>query len=357
MQTETPQSHDRACPMDSSEEPSKIRYQHKSLSPATDADKLDQKRRQLLIRSAKRPFKRSRLVRQKCCQEGKGETDTISTASLSLSNCSSCPISATRTRSPISKRRKRNASRRLNTTKQRVVSFDTKYNQTILVPSHRDLDRFERRAYYFQRDEYVRIKRNIQQTIEFLKSPIDYSSSFNPFHDAQSFAPKAREEHCVRGLECLAEEAVNDFKKRIQKTSKTAVFRFQEKRKRRIVDNVMSVNSSHQVALAEEYRKYTAQCEQIARRWGKFDAMDAGYDPASSSSIAVNCGNAQSQAKDNSSIADAMTVEHPVDFNASLSSLSYDGDDGEDEKEGSDDLNAGDRDNAFDSLPEGLFNF
>ena len=66
------------------------------------------------------------------------------------------------------------------------LSFDTKYNKTTLVPSHRDLDESERRSYYFQRDEYVRIKRNIQRTIEFLKSPTDSTS--NADHNGNSNA-------------------------------------------------------------------------------------------------------------------------------------------------------------------------
>ena len=360
MQRERPQSYVRECPIDLSKESSKVMFEHNLLSQlAAPEDKLYEKRRQLLMRSAKRPFKRSNLVQQKCGRNGEGDTDTISTASLSFSSSSSS-ISPPRTNSPLSKRRKGNRSHRLKTNKRRMVSFDAKYNQTILVPSHRDLDQLERRSYYFQRDEYVRIRRNIQRTIEFLQSPADHSSSFNPFDNVNSFGIKTGEEHCVRGLECVAEEAVNDFKKRIQRTSKAAVFRWQENHRRRIVDKLISAQSSQQmcVALSKEYRKYTSQCEEIARRWGQFDAMDAGYDPVLSSSIVVNCGTTESQANDESSISEGIAVvERPIDNNASLSSLSYDGDDGEDEKEGCDHFNARDSVNAFDSLPGGLFNY
>lgn len=247
-----------------------------------------------------------------------------------------------------------------------MVSFDTKYNETTLVPSHRDLDESERRSYYFQRDEYVRIKRNIQRTIEFLKSPTDSTSVSGSFvATAPTNATNVAEEHCVRGLECLAEDAVNDFKKRIQKTSKSAVFRFQENRRRRVSDNRMSRDSAHEtsLALADLYRKSTAQCEHIARRWGQFDAIDAGYDPTSSSAVAVSCATALSPTDNESAIVSNITVETQVDNNASLSSLSYDGDDGEDENESNDEfnfppvVNAGESANEFDSLPEGLFNF
>lgn len=308
-------------------------YKEHTLSMATEDDDMDKKRRQLLIRSAKRPFKRSRIIQQNC-REAKRETDTISTASLS---------SSTTLESAISILRRSNANHLRGKQKRdgrRVVSFDTKYNQTILVPSHRDLNKVERRAYYFQRDEYIRIKRKIHRLIEFLKSPSDSR-------------PLAIDAPCIRGLECLAEDAVNDFKKRVQKTSKSAVFRFQEKHKR----------STDAVALAEVYKRHTSQCENIARRWGHFDAIDAGYDPTASSTVAVISATAAAPTELESTIGSNVTVDTPVDNNASLSSLSYDGDDGEDENESNDDfnpppvVNAEEPVNAFDSLPEGLFNF
>mmetsp|Transcript_19409 Transcript_19409/g.48348 ORF Transcript_19409/g.48348 Transcript_19409/m.48348 type:complete len:325 (-) Transcript_19409:39-1013(-) len=317
-----------------SETQSGIMYKERTISMATEDDDTDKKRRQLLIRSAKRPFKRSRIIQQQSFPEAKRETDTISTASLS---------SSTTLESAISILRRSNANHirgRQKTDGRRVVSFDTKYNQTILVPSHRDLNKVERRAYYFQRDEYIRIKRKIHRLIEFLKSPSDSR-------------PLAIESPCIRGLECLAEDAVNDFKKRVQKTSKSAVFQFQEKNKR----------STDTVALAEVYKRHTSQCESIARRWGYFDSIDAGYDPTASSAVAVSSATAAAPTKLESTIGSSVTVDIPVDNNASLSSLSYDGDDGEDENESNDDfnpppvVNAEEPANAFDSLPEGLFNF
>ena len=346
-----------------SKEQSKIMFKQNSISPATDEEDIDKKRRQLLIISAKRPFKRSRLVQvqQQYRREGKGETDTISTASLSLSSSST----ATK-KSPISKKSKGNHIRRLKRENQRMVSFDTKCNKTSIVPSHRDLDESERRSYYFQRDDYVRIKRNIQRTIEFLKSPTDStSSSGSSIISSPQFEMYDIDEHCVRGLECLAEDAVNDFKKRIQKTSKSSVFRFQENLKRRISDNRVPIHSAHEMwlNLPEVYKKCSSQCEHIARRWGHYDAIDAGYDPTSSSAMAVSCATAISPPNDESGIVGNTTVETREDNNGSLSSLSYDGDDGEDNNESSDGfnlppvVNAGESANEFDSLPERLFNF
>jgi hypothetical protein len=331
--------------------------------PATNnnEDDIDKKRRQLLIRSAKRPFKRSRLQQKQCNREEKDETDTVTTASLSSSSTAT-------TKSPKSKKSKGNLLRRLQRENRRIVSFDTKYNTTSIVASHTDLTETERRSYYFQRDEYVGIKRNIQRTIEFLKSPNDASlaSVLESKPSGNTFA----EEHCVRGLECLAEEFVNEHKKRVQKSSKSAVFRFQENRRRRRLGKSRSVDEAS-LALAEIYIKYTSQCKSIAIRWGHFDAIDAGIDPAATSSssataTAVTCETATSLVSKEPVIDNNITVETPVDNNASLSSLSYDGDDGEEEEndnESSDDFNlppvvdAGKSANGFDSLPDGLFNF
>ncbi len=326
---------------------------------AVEEDDMDKKRRQLLIRSAKRPFKRSRIIEKQYCQERKGETDTISTASLSSSTTIESAISKRSYGSHIRGRPKRD--------NRRVVSFDAKYNQTTIVPSHRDLDKYERRSYYFQRDEYVRIKRNIQRTIEFLKAPTDSANPFGSLAiETPAFAKNHEEEHCIRGLECLAEDAVNDFKKRIQKISKTAVFQYQQNCERDISEKTGSIDEIHErwLAVAEVYKRHTSQCENIARRWGHFDAIDAGYDPTASSAVAVNSATASSQTKRKAAIGSDVTIDTPIDYNASLSSLSYDGDDGEDEdeNESNDEFNlpqvANDEPvNAFDSLPEGLFNF
>lgn len=235
-----------------------------------------------------------------------------------------------------------------------------------MVPSHNDLSETERRAYYFQRDEYVKIKRNIQRTIEFLRSPSDVSGSQSASHRIN-----AEEEHCVRGLECLAEDFVNDHKKRVQKSSKSAVFLFQENR-RRSLGNTKAIKSKDEnaisrsikedqkasLALAEIYKKYTLQCNNIARRWGHFDAIDAGIDPTQSSTTTVTCATASSVTIKESAVDNNIIVETTVDNNASLSSLSYDGDDGEeDENESNDNFIGESTNNGFDSLSGGLLNF
>lgn len=323
-------------------------------SSTADEDDIDKKRRRLLIRSAKRPFKRSRLLQKQRRQEEKNETDTFTTASLSsASTATTKPSIFKNNNDKLLRGRKRET--------RRVVSFHTRF-ESAFVPSHRDLSETERRSLYFQRDEYVGIKRNIQQTMKFLRSPADISSSGST---SSSLETSMAEEHCVRGLECLAEEFVNDHKKRAQKASKNAVFRFQEKRRRRIRE-LTSADESYKMslALAEVYKKHTSQCEHIARRWGHFDAIDAGYDPKASSATVV------SRAADTSLINNElavhelvvdsdnnMTIDTSVDNNASLSSLSYDGDDGEEENDSKDDFNASESANEFDSLPNGLFNF
>jgi hypothetical protein len=332
-----------------------------SATNVSDID-VDKKRRQLLIRSAKRPFKRSRLVQQKGHRKDEDETDTVTTASLSSATTSTTksPLCMKKHNSP--RRHKRETPR-----KRRMVSFETKYNETTMVPSHNDLSETERRAYYFQRDEYVRIKRNIQRTIGFLQSPSDASGS-----ESASQKNNAEEEHCVRGLECLASEYVNDHKKRVQKSSKSAVFSFQRNRRRSLGkkateskgDGVTSrsILEDHEaiLALAETYKKYTAQSNNIARRWGHFDAIDVGIDPTQPSTTAVTCATASSSSLTikEPAVENNIVVETTVDNNASLSSLSYDGDDGEEDENESNDSFIGDSaTNGFDSLPSGLLNF
>mmetsp|Transcript_26536 Transcript_26536/g.62357 ORF Transcript_26536/g.62357 Transcript_26536/m.62357 type:complete len:368 (+) Transcript_26536:97-1200(+) len=352
---------------------------------ASIQDDIDKKRRQLLIRSAKRPFKRSRLIQQQQQQqqkqkvqlkqhrEVKDETDTITTASISSESAT--------TKNSMCQKSKFNHRRRHKTEKPhklRTVSFDTKYNEMISVPSHKDLSDAERRSYFLQRDEYLGIKRKIQKTIEFLRSPNDVSTSSGTTSRSEtSLGNIVEEEHCVRGLECLAEEFVNDHKRRVQKTSKSAVFRFQEKRRRMLGatrtmlgskdDNKRSklLVDTHEVSfvLAKIYRKHTSQCEDIARRWGHFDAIDAGYDPTSSPATVVNCATTASKPSKPATVGNNIIVENPIDNNASLSSLSYDGDDGEEENENNEDfnlppvVNTEESAHGFDSLPNGLFNF
>jgi hypothetical protein len=212
----------------------------------------------------------------------------------------------------------------------------------------------------------VGIKRNIQRTIEFLKSP--NNASLSSGSESTLSEHTAAEEHCVRGLECLAEEFVNEHKKRVQKSSKSAVFRFQENRRRRRLGKPRSVDEAHKssLVLAEIYKKCTSQCKSIAIRWGHFDAIDAGIDPAttsSSSATAVTRETAPSLESKEPAIDLNLTIETPVDNNASLSSLSYDGEDEENDNERCDDFNlppvvdAEKVANGFDSLPDGLFNF
>jgi len=217
----------------------------------------------------------------------------------------------------------------------------------------------------------VGIKRNIQRTIEFLRSPTDSPSA--------SARNSSAEEHCVRGLECLAEDFVNDHKRRVQKASKSAVFRFQQNRRRKLGktrsmmeskdddEKSRSIDEAHEASmeLAELYKKSTSQCEHIAKRWGHFDAIDADIDPVSSSPTAVTCATEVSSVNKQSTVDTKFIIETPIDNNASLSSLSYDGDDGEEEEENesNDDFNlppvvdARKPAHGFDSLPDGLFNF
>jgi len=345
------------CEFLPSEEQSQTMFKQNSLPPklslehaATNNDDIDKKRRQLLIRSAKRPFKRSRLVQKQCLMKEEDETDTVTTASISSSSTiatiatntntitntkatMSPPKSPKQRKSSLLRRHKKEKPHKKEyPRKRRMVSIETKYNTTNFVPSHRDLSDIERRSYYFQRDEYVGIKRNIQRTIEFLRSP----------NDTQE------DEHCARGLECVAVDRVNEHKKKTQKVSKTAVFRFQENIRRTIGNTSLievDIEVAHEasLALADVYKQSTSQCENIARRWGHFDAIDAGIDPTTSVPTVDTRATAPPPSHNKPAVDNNISVDTTVDNNASLSSLSYDGDDGEEE--------------GFDSLPDGLLNF
>ena len=195
--------------------------------------------------------------------------------------------------------------------KRRVVSFDTRRNETISIQCHTDYSEEEHASYYFQKNDYAAIKQEIQRTIDFVKSPITCDektmeaapASSSTSTNTSTAAWCSTEEFCVRGLESLVEDFVNEHKKRVKETSKFAVLRLQEKlkrdKKRRKTeerrnddgdDDTNNDGHGHAVtlALAEIYKRATTDCEHIARRWGHFDAIDAGiHNPSPSFSTAT----------------------------------------------------------------------
>jgi len=227
-------------------------------------------------------------------------------------------------------------------------------NETISVPSHKDMSEKERVSYYVQKDEYAGIKQDIQRTVVFLKSPNEASCSsiYGSGLNSATNGNAVEEEHCVRGLESLVATFVNDHKKRAQKSSRYAVFRFQDKRKssEKLTAIATEEADNASIALAEVYKRCTSECENIARRWGYFDAIDAGIDPTSSSLQTASASSTVISLGSNvSGVDNSIALETLADNNASLSSISYDGDenDGEEENEST---------NDFNSLPDELFN-
>jgi len=236
---------------------------------------IKRKRRLLLQRSAKGPSMRLRLLQQQRRREEdeKEKEETITT------------------KTPMKNSRAQNNQQHKKNKKRRVgvdvvsVSFDTQNEEIISVQSHEDYSKKERVSYYVQKDEYADIKQNIHRTIKFLKSTTDSTSqsSTNGSNSSTSSSSDSDtatanctniEEHCIRGLESLAEDYVGEHKRRIQRSSKSAVFRFQEDKRK--VDNKNENEAVATLALAEIYKRCTAGCQDIARRWGHFDAIDAG---------------------------------------------------------------------------------
>ena len=259
------------------------------------------------------------------------------------------------------------------------VSFDTQNEEIISIQSHEDYSKKERISYYVQKDEYADIKQNIQRTIKFLKSPTDSpsssstkssnsSSSSSSDSDAATANDTNIEEHCIRGLESLAEDYVGEHKRRIQRSSKSAVFRFQEDKRKADNKNKNEKEENEAVAtlaLAEIYKRCTAGCQDIARRWGHFDATDAGIVSTASlsSSSADTTSTLATSSVTTTAVLDDTAVDDLSGHDNAMSSISDDGDnadDDDDEKEETNDsdslpVNNGESTNAFDSLPDVLF--
>jgi hypothetical protein len=173
-----------------------------------------------------------------------------------------------------------------------TVSFDTmKGDEIIVIPSLDDYTQNELESSYFSKNEYANIIQRVHQTVKYLRrkdtsSDSDSSASAAVVMEDENETIIEHEKdvendyHCVRGLETYAEEYVGNHRKRVQRISKSAVFRYQKQqlrlKKRRTetkksVSNVSNVNE-----LAEIYKRSSKGCQEIANRWGYFDAIDAG---------------------------------------------------------------------------------
>lgn len=304
---------------------------HKSAPAiAGDQEMLNKKRRLLLLQSAKAPSKRKEIIARLREEEKRA-------------------MAATAMMEPKKEIVRRSSILRLRHPKKqrRAVYFEANNNQVISVQSHKDYSQEEYNSYYFQKEEYAAIKKDIQRTIDFFKSPNDGC--------AKNRATSSSEEHCIRGIESLVEDFVNNHKKRIQKQSKIAVFKFQKKlaRKRRRDEERTGPQTERYEeqmvrALADVYKRCTSDCEHIARRWGHFDAVDAGIEVASesfSTELVSEDSNESSSTKMNTQMD---SREGSI---SSLSSISCDG-------EGKAQISpAGNVNSDFDSLQNVLFNY
>ena len=172
-------------------------------------------------------------------------------------------------------------------TTKMTVSFDTmKGDEIIVIPSLDDYTQNELESSYFSKNEYANIIQRVHQTVKYLrrKDTSDSDSSAvvvmedenNNEEDVEN--ENENDYHCVRGLETYAEEYVGNHRKRVQRISKSAVFRYQ-KQQLRLKKRSHSNNKKEQHVvseLAEIYKRSSKGCQDIANRWGYFDAIDAG---------------------------------------------------------------------------------
>jgi hypothetical protein len=92
---------------------------------------------------------------------------------------------------------------------------------------------------------------------------------------------------CVRGLECLADDYVNMHRKRARELSMSAVFAYQNMSH---VEKGFVSNATVDVeAVAQAYMIHTKRSQNIACRWGHFDALDADIQQKTSEIIAIDC--------------------------------------------------------------------
>ena len=170
---------------------------------------------------------------------------------------------------------------------RRNVSFDESKTQTIPVLSLGDFTPEELTATYYSRQEYAHMRDCIKHTVRFLKYRQYPPPSFAPHIDVHS-----ESDMCVRGLECLADDYVNMHRKRARELSMGAVFAYQNAC---LIQNTFLEHCAIDVdAMAQAYSIHTQRAQQVAGRWGHFDALDAGIQHKATSTstpevIAIDC--------------------------------------------------------------------
>lgn len=163
-----------------------------------------------------------------------------------------------------------------------TVTFDDRQNVVTRIPSVNDLTCEEHSAYFYQRHEYTMMRDDAKQTIIKLlnarSSGLSDTTAFNEVMLDDS------EEVCVRGLEYLADDFVSTHRKRARLMSMSAVFTHQD------FHRSCQGNSSpyDMEGMAQAYQTYTVGCQEIAKRWGHFDAIDAA-GTSNDLKMNVNC--------------------------------------------------------------------
>ncbi|OEU06519.1 hypothetical protein FRACYDRAFT_254539 [Fragilariopsis cylindrus CCMP1102] len=132
-------------------------------------------------------------------------------------------------------------------TTKMTVSFDTmKGDEITLIPSLDDYTQNELESSYFSKNEYANIIQRVHQTVKYLRRKDTSSNSDSSASAAvvmedenetiieheEDVENESNDYHCVRGLETYAEEYVGNHRKRVQRISKSAVFRYQKQQLR-----------------------------------------------------------------------------------------------------------------------------
>jgi hypothetical protein len=136
-----------------------------------------------------------------------------------------------------------------------TVKIDLRQNEIFSIPSIDDLTEAEKKASWYQKDEFQLIKANIREVAHWVRE------KGNPP------GKMARKKVCLRGLERLVYKSASKQRKKIQWVAATAVFLEQD-----LQQDEGTFNSDF---IAEEYSRNTLQCQTIALRVGILDARAA----------------------------------------------------------------------------------
>jgi hypothetical protein len=138
--------------------------------------------------------------------------------------------------------------------------IDETQNQQHVVLSLQDYTSREHYTSFYSREEYIHMKESVKKTIRSLKHRMAQPSSCH-------LGFVLDEDICIRGLEFMADDYINMYRKRSREISMAAVFTCQS------IQHSAVYNKAE--AIAQAYKQHTTRAQSIAERWGHFDALDS----------------------------------------------------------------------------------